>query len=127
VPLVTVTVTLYRPGAVVPELLMVSVDETVPPDGIATLFGFSDKVRPEGDAVAASEAVPENPPMLETPIVAVAELPAAMSAYAGLAEILNAMTFMLAMYVDQTPPVVETYSPATHTWLGFDGSTPAPK
>jgi hypothetical protein len=58
-----------------------------------------------------------------------AERPGDRTETCGLAETTKSLetTVMLAMKVDQTPPVFEVYSPATHTVVVLEGSTPAPK
>ncbi len=103
-----------------------------PPAVKLTEVGFKTAAGPlliVGETVAPRTALPVKPFTLLSVMLNFPEEPGEKTWSCGLAEIVKSAdkTRMLAMKVDQTPPAVETYSPATHTWLESDGSTPAPK
>src|SRR5713101_7377072 len=105
------------------------------PDPLAVKFrveGFRRAVGPfatTGETFAARLTEPVKRLMLFKLILNNAERPGDKTETCGLAETAKSpeVTFMLAMKVDQTPPAFEVYSPATHTVVVLEGSTPAPK
>ena len=97
-----------------------------------TLTGFKTLVGPlltVGETVAVRPTAPAKVPRLASVMLNFPEDPGVKIRICGLEEIVNPfeVIFIPAMNVDHTPPLGDTYSPATHTWVELDGSSPAPK
>ncbi len=64
----------------------------VPPPASTTVEGFTDSEGPDGDTVALSETLPDNPLMLDKVIVEFADVPGGAVSELGLAEIEKSTT-----------------------------------
>ena len=122
----------YVPAGVALVVETVRFDLAEPPAVRVTLGGFRTTVGPlanAGETAAVRLTEPVKPPTLVKLILNIAERPGVRIETCGLAETVKLLeiTVMLAMNVDQAPPVVEMYSPATQTTVVLEGSTPAPK
>jgi len=120
------------PAGVALVVETVRVELPDPPAVKFKVVGFRTVVGPlatTGETFAVRLTEPVKRLMLFRLILNNAERPGDKIETCGFAEMTKSLEtmVMLAMKVDQTPPVFEVYSPATHTVVVLEGSTPAPK
>jgi hypothetical protein len=89
---VAVIVTVYVPGAKLLVEEKVRVEVPVPELASTNVDGFTASEGPDGDTAALIKTLPDNPLMLETVMVELAEVPGEAVSEPGLAEIEKSTT-----------------------------------